>query len=394
MINLFIKTESQKAWLKKLYEVESKFKNNSAQIDELAFFPKEHIQDLIRMGYTSSTLPKSYGGGGLKVYDMILLQETLASFDSATALSIGWNLGVIGDLFEQESWTKKNLEFIAGEVLNGALVNRSVSEAQTGSPTRGGRPGTKAVKKGDYWVISGRKTYTTMSPVLTYFLVSAWIEERQKVGFFLLHKDLDGLYIDETWDVISMRGTGSHDLVLKDVEVDDSKLVELPEMPSGNRFNAWILHIPACYLGIAQAARDYAIHFANNYSPNSINAPISQLANVQQLLGEIDLELMKARHFLYSVAEAYDDESRRIHFTNELGAAKHIVTNAAITIVDKAMRIVGAKSLQRNNPLQRHYRDVRAGLHNPPMDDVTIKNLAKLAIEQTKSNLSGHPLLK
>ena len=77
---------------------------------------------------------------------MVLLQETLASFDGNTALSIGWNLGVVGELFEKRLWNDKNLDFFAKEVLNGALVNRSVSEAQTGSPTRGGRPGTNAVE--------------------------------------------------------------------------------------------------------------------------------------------------------------------------------------------------------------------------------------------------------
>ncbi|MFP9202776.1 acyl-CoA dehydrogenase family protein, partial [Enterococcus faecalis] len=65
----------------------------------------------------------------------------------------------------------------------------------------------------------------------------------------------------------------------------------------------------------------------------------------------------------------------------ELGAAKHIVTNAALSVVDKAMRIVGAKSLERTNPLQRYYRDVRAGLHNPPMDDAVIHKLAAEAFE-------------
>jgi alkylation response protein AidB-like acyl-CoA dehydrogenase len=45
------------------------------------------------------------------------------------------------------------------------------------------------------------------------------------------------------------------------------------------------------------------------------------------------------------------------------------------------MRIVGAKSLELSNPLQRYYRDVRAGLHNPPMDDMVISKLAKTAIE-------------
>lgn len=46
------------------------------------------------------------------------------------------------------------------------------------------------------------------------------------------------------------------------------------------------------------------------------------------------------------------------------------------------MRIVGAKSLEMERPLQRYYRDIRAGLHNPPMDDITIKKLAKQAREE------------
>lgn len=384
MINLFVKTEHQRAWLEKLYKKEEKFKETAAQTDELAIFPKDNIQDLVDLGYPSITLPENFGGEGLGVYDMVLFQETLASFDGNTALSIGWNLGVVGDLFEQKLWKEENLNFFANEVVGGALVNRSVSEAKTGSPARGGRPGTNAVKKDGKWVINGRKSFTTASPALTYFLTSAWIEEKQRIGFFLLHKDLVGLSIDETWDVISMRGTGSHDLVLDNVIVDDSKLVELPEKPSG-KYNGWMLHIPACYLGIAQAARDYAIHFANRHAPNSLNGPISQLPNVQQHLGEIDLKLVQARHLIYSVAEAYDDETRRDSLTNDVEVVKHTVTNAAIDIVDKAMRIVGAKSLGRGNPLQRYYRDVRAGLHNPPMDDMTINRLALAAIENEKS---------
>jgi alkylation response protein AidB-like acyl-CoA dehydrogenase len=64
----------------------------------------------------------------------------------------------------------------------------------------------------------------------------------------------------------------------------------------------------------------------------------------------------------------------------ELSAVKHIVTNGAARIVDIAMRIVGARSLYRSNPMQRYYRDVRAGLHNPPMDDMVISLLSKRAL--------------
>ena len=129
--------------------------------------------------------------------------------------------------------------------------------------------------------------------------------------------------------------------------VHETDLVELPELVSGGKVNGWLLHIPATYLGVAQAARDYAVHFANTHSPNSLNGPIAQLPNVQQLIGEIDLELTKARFVIYGAAAAYDNETTRDSLSNEISVAKHVVTNSAITIVDKAMRLVGAKSLQR-----------------------------------------------
>lgn len=385
MSNIFIKTEKQKKWLDHLHQFEDKFKSKSAEIDELSIFPLENVKDLVGIGYASLTLPLELGGEGFSVYDMVLLQETLASYDANTALSLGWSLGVIGELYEKSLWKKDKLDFFANEVINGALINRSASEAQTGSPTRGGRPGTTAVKNGDTWVINGRKIFTTASPVLSYFLTSAWIAEKEKVGFFLINRNLDGVSIEETWDVVSMRGTSSNDLILDNVVVHESDLVELPEFASGGKINGWLLHIPATYLGVAQAARDYAVHFANTHSPNSLNGPIAQLPNVQQLIGEIDLELTKARFVIYGAASSYDNEATRHVMSNEVSVAKHIVTNSAITIVDKAMRLVGAKSLQRTNPLQRYYRDVRAGLHNPPMDDMTIKKLALTALEEEKN---------
>lgn len=383
---LFVKTERQRYWLEKLALIAEPIKADAREVDEQSRFPFEAHKLLLKIDYPKLTLPKEYGGEGLSVYDMVLIQETLASYDENASLSLGWTLGVIGELYEKKLWTEDLLKVFAQEVKEGATVNRAVSEAATGSPTRGGRPGTNAVSTKDGWLVNGRKIFTTASPVLDYFLTSAWIEEKEQVGFFLIHKDVPGLSIEENWEMSAMRGTSSHDLVLQDVVVPDNYLVELPNHPSGGKINGWLLHIPATYLGIAQAARDYALHFANHHQPNSLNAPISTLPNVQQLLGEIELKLQQARFVIYGVAEAYDDPARRDTLTNEIAVAKHTVTNIAIDIVDKAMRIVGAKSLHLTNPLQRYYRNVRAGLHNPPMDDMTIIKLATTAIEQQKNN--------
>lgn len=386
MIETFIKTNVQREWIQKLLEQKEVFQSRSRVVDEEASFPHENIQTLVDLGYTQLTLPKDYGGEGFGVYDMVMLQEIIGSFDGSTALSIGWQLGVVGEIYEKKLWSEENLQFYAKEVLNNALVNRVASEALTGSPTRGGRPGTQAVLENGKWVLNGRKAFTTSSPALTYFLTSAWVEEKNAIGFFLVHKDSAGLRIGRTWNTIAMRGTASDDLILENVEVPENLLVEINEVPRGNNINGWALHIPACYLGIAQAARDYAVQFANTHSPNSIQGTIGDLPNVQQLLGEVELELMKMRHVIYSVAAMYDNPESKRQITNELAVAKHTVVNGAISVVDKAMRVVGAKSLQLSNPLQRYYRDVRAGLHNPPMDDVTIKNLAITALQKDRAS--------
>lgn len=386
MKELFVKTAQQRHWLEKLTLIAEPIKAEAREVDEQSRFPFEAHKLLLQIDYPKLTLPKEYGGEGFSVYDMVLIQETLASYDENASLSLGWTLGVIGELYEKKLWSEDLLNTFAQEVKEGAMVNRAVSEAATGSPTRGGRPGTNAVSTKDGWVLNGRKIFTTASPVLDYFLTSAWVEEKEQVGFFLIHKDVTGLSIEENWEMSAMRGTSSHDLVLQDVVVPREYLVELPNHPSGGKINGWLLHIPATYLGIAQAARDYALHFANHHQPNSLHAPISTLPNVQQLLGEIELKLQQARFVIYGVAEAYDDPARRGILTIEIAVAKHTVTNIAIDIVDKAMRVVGAKSLQLTNPLQRYYRNVRAGLHNPPMDDMTIIKLATAAIEQQKNS--------
>ncbi|WP_436375022.1 acyl-CoA dehydrogenase family protein [Cytobacillus sp. BC1816] len=358
------------------------FLSRAGKNDEEGLFPYENIKELKESGYTSLTVPRRYGGKEISLSEFLRLQEKIAEGDGSTALSIGWHMGIIKSLGEKNNWDESVFKALCEEVKKGALMNNCATEPQTGSPTRGGKPVTSARKEEGFWIINGRKSFTTMAPVLDYFNVSATIEESGEIGNFLIPRSSKGLEIEETWDSIAMRGTGSHDLLLKNVRVKQDVLVELFQ-PGKKGAAGWLLHIPACYLGIGQAAQDYAITFAKNYSPNSISGAIIDLPNVQQKIGEMELELMSARHFLYSVARKWDEanDETRNRMQPELGAVKLAVTNAAITVVDLAMRVAGARSLSAKNPLQRYYRDVRAGLHNPPMDDMTILALAKKAIK-------------
>ena len=95
---------------------------------------------------------------------------------------------------------------------------------------------------------------------------------------------------------------------------------------------------------IAQSARNYAVQFAGSYKPNSLNHSISLLPNVRRLVGGRTRAYASSR-LLYQIAKRYDEAEDKLSLQAELAAVKYAVTNAAISIVDKSMRIVGAKSL-------------------------------------------------
>lgn len=367
-----------------LEKVSKPFSERAQMHDEAGTFPFENFKALKEIGYPGLAVPKKYGGAGVSLYELVRFQETLGKHDGSTALSIGWHMGIMKRFSEKQVWEETKYKALVSDVLKtGALINNLATEASTGSPTRGGRPETVAKQTSDGWVISGRKTFSTMAPILDYFIVSASIDETEEVGNFLVKRGSLGLSIDETWDSIAMRGTGSHDLVLEEVSVGKDDLVE-GRTPGKGPASGWLLHIPACYLGIARAAEAYAVSFAKDYSPSSIEGTIADLPTVRQRIGEMALLILQSEHFLYSVAKQWDsssDEEKQL-MKPELGAAKLTVVNNALKVVDLAMRIVGARSLSRQNPLQRYYRDVRAGLHNPPMDDMTIMQLAAVSIEK------------
>ena len=93
---------------------------------------------------------------------MVILQSYLGAIDGATALSIGWHLSVVGQLYEQNMWEQSMLNTFANEIVNGALVNRAVSEAKPVVLLEVG-PGTHAVKEDNGYVLNGVKTFTSMS---------------------------------------------------------------------------------------------------------------------------------------------------------------------------------------------------------------------------------------
>lgn len=385
--SMFVRTNEQEQKMKIIGELADSFIEEAHAADLENRFSYAHIEALRKIGYPAYTVPKASGGQGISIYELVLYQERLAQGDAAIALGIGWHLSVMYDLNQRQLWSEDQVEKINKNVVEQqAIVNRAATERSTGSPQRGGKPQTTAIALPDNtFLLNGRKTFTSLSPVLDYYIVTAVYEERTVE--FIIPRHTEGITIDPTWNVVGMKGTASHDLVLENVIVPKEDLVYYYPSERFSTAAPSLLHIPACYLGIALAARSEALRFAKDYQPSTLAQPILYTPSVTQQLGQMELELHSARHFLYSVAQRWDNRDHTqddTSFIPELTATKVFAQKVAMSVVDIAMKIVGAHSLAVSHPLQRLYRDVRFGLHNPPMEDIVITNLGKQAIQEAE----------
>jgi alkylation response protein AidB-like acyl-CoA dehydrogenase len=383
-------TEQQKKILALTGELADTFAERAAKHDWEGSFPYENFVDLHRAGYLKLTVPRELGGWGAPLPDVILAQQRLAQGDASTALVTSMHLAHVARFMHapKGKFSEFFTRICRAIVQDGALINTAATEPATGSPSRGGRPQTTATRQPDgSWCITGRKTFTTGSPVLHFFVVSCGIEDESSLpaleatkGSFLVVRNTPGLRVEETWNSLAMRESGSHDLILEDVRVGPEAYVEGQVSLDAVRQSAWAFVTTAVYLGIAQGARDFAVKFARNRRPNSINQSIAALPHIQEKIAKMDLALLQSKAVLYSTAEQYTADPTSVP-NAQFGAAKYLVTNHAVEVTDLAMRLVGGASLSLNLPLQRYYRDVRGGFNHPPQDDAAIGMLAKLALE-------------
>lgn len=362
------------------------FATRAREYDRRNTFPFENYDDLRAAGYHALTIPRAFGGLGAGLCLVCGAQEELAAGDGATALGIGMHLSLFGRLAEDPSWPPEMWERVCRAVVeHGALVNSAATEPEMGSPSRGGLPRTAARRVPGGYEITGRKTFTTLAPALDYIVVLAAVEPEGERGNFLVERGAAGLRVEETWDVLGMRATGSHDLVLEAVRVpEDARIVPPPARPPGDGASgrAWAaLTLAAVYLGVARAARDFTVAYTKERVPSGLGRPIAELDGVQENLGRMELAIRAARAVLYPAAETWDrSPEARAGLAPDIAAAKYLATNAAVEVTDLAMRTVGGPALSRSLPLERLFRDARAGLYNPPQDPAALKLLGQWAL--------------
>jgi len=368
-----------------------RFAAGAAAHDRAGTFAADHVAALRAIGWPRLAVPAALGGLGAGLGASVDAHRRLAAGDASTALAVAMHTQTIGAAAAGGLWAGDAFARLCADVVGrGAWVNACASEPELGSPSRGGLPRTTARRVVDGWRIDGRKTFASLSPALDAFVIPAAVEGAEAsegIGRFLVPRG-DGVRLASTWDALGMRGTGSDDIILEGVVVPDDALLyrqsALAPDPNAPNANAWFtLLLASVYLGIADAALRLAARYAGERVPTALGRPLATVEGVQRRLGEAELARRTASTVLTTAARAWDDAAGAGDVAgvgDDIVAAKVVVTNHARRVVDAAVRVIGGAAMGRALPIERHWRDVQAGLFHPPSDDTVHVLLGRRAL--------------
>jgi alkylation response protein AidB-like acyl-CoA dehydrogenase len=365
-----------------LRSITAAFEATAAEHDRDASFPFENFARLLKHGLLALTIPAGEGGGDANLAITARVVRAVARAEPSTALVLVMQYlshrTVIG------SWPKPLRDLIVDDaVKNGGLINALRVEPELGTPARGGLPATIARRVEGGWRLSGTKIYSTGIPILRWLNVWARTDEAEpRMGFLVVPRGTDGVTVNETWNHLGMRASGSHEVVFNDVFVPDFYAADLRTPAQwaggGDEQLSWMIVLQGViYDAVAEAARDWLVQYLQDRKPTNLGAPLSSLPRFQEAVGEIDARLLTSRTLLDAATDAAD---RGTPWPPErILLVKHVATTNAIAVTSRALELTGNPGLSRNNPLERHHRNALCSRIHTPQDDVILATAGRIA---------------
>jgi alkylation response protein AidB-like acyl-CoA dehydrogenase len=353
-------------------------------------FASKSVQALVDAGVFAAAVPVDLGGFGVeRLHDITVITARIARADASVAvafymhIALAWYFArVVRFGTEQQSHGFPRLQWLEAIGGRSMLLCSAVTERgadywnlnTTATPSRGG------------WIINGRKVLASASPAATHFYcrLKASIGHRHYLASAMIPADTPGVHLDNNWDGLGLRGSGSGDVVFADCPLPENALLirgewgrRDPRMLEGRAVSG--LGLNGVYLGMAEEAHDVAVATLEK-SPTGRRRRLSA-ASVRVGIAEMEIALITARGVLAAALQDFDAHltqngpqalsDQMCHGMMKVcQSVSFVVERAATDVIDHAMRLVGGSSYAARHPLARAYRDVRAAAfmlpYSPP----------------------------
>jgi butyryl-CoA dehydrogenase len=352
-------TEEQKLLQRTVHDfAESEVKPLAKEIDETGHFPRETFRKAAGLGLTGVAFPEDCGGAGMDHISYAIMIEEISRACASTGVILSVQNSLYCDPVYRFGTEEQRKKFLVPYARGERIGCYALTEPQAGSNAAALR--TKAVLKGDKYIVNGTKAWITNGGAADAAIVytNTQPEKGEKgITALVVEKGTPGFAVGKEEKKLGINATACCELSFTDCEVPaanrignegDGYKVALSTLDGGR------IGIAAQATGIAQGAFEAALAYSQQRQ--AFGHPIADFQAIQFMLADMATEIDAARLLVRKAAWKQDSGAR---FTMEASIAKLFASEMATRVAHKAIQIHGGYGYSREYPVERAYRDAR-----------------------------------
>jgi butyryl-CoA dehydrogenase len=350
----------------------------AAKHDADATFPWDNIRKKGELGLLGAPWSEELGGAGLDLTSYIIIINELAKVDASHGLTVSAHttLGTSPIVnFGTDAQKQRFVPLLAsGRVMGGF----GLTEPDAGSDAGGTK--SRAVKKGDRYILNGRKRFITHGSVGEIFVVTAVTNPEagtKGISSFILTKPtsdmeaaervgvghepslpaMHGFRAGKKEDKLGWRASDTAELIMEDVEVPEENL--LGEEGKGfvnfmKTLDSGRIGIGALSLGIAEGAFEQALQYTS--VRKQFGQPVAQFQGVQFQLADMATGIEAGRHLVFHAAWLAQLGQP---YSKQAAMAKLFCSELAMRATIQAVQLHGGYGYTKDYPVERYMRDAK-----------------------------------
>lgn len=348
------------------------------EMDENGKLDPALIKQCFDLGLMGIETPEEFGGAGTSFFNAILAVEELSRVDASVGVFVDVQNTLVNNAFikwASPELKNKYLPQLATEKV-GAYA---LSEAGSGSDAFA--MSTRAVDKGDHFLLNGRKLWITNGNEAGIFVVFANADPSagyRGITAFVVEKGCDGFSIGKKENKLGIRASSTVELIFEDCIVPKESVIG--EIGKGYKVSIETLNegrigIGAQMIGIARGALEAAV--AYTAEREQFGKSINSFQGVQFQLAEMATDLESARLLVYNAARLKDAGRP---FLKEAAMAKLVSSRVAERVSSKAVELYGGYGYVKDYPVEKFFRDSKIGAIYEGTSNMQLQTIAKVVI--------------
>jgi len=380
-------TDAEIERAKRVESVLPSLRQHAAESDADGSFYPAHKDTLREAGLLGLVVPEEYGGLGGTLRDLSAATFAIGTACPSTALAYFFHCSSVSrgllalEAVESGKFNDEDAPIVKafGEKVlrkmgeEGKLLGNFASETAKSSKSAV-FISSEAKKTEGGWLLNGVKSFGCNTGVADEYLVACKLEgydTAEGLTMFFVKQDATGVTERNKWDSLGMRATSSQGIEMVDVFVPDEEALAVPgafvtmmQMSRGSLLGNQMA-ISALYLGAAKQAYDFALNFTTDMKFKDSGLPIATSPFHQELIGKMTVDLETGRLWLLRQLDLETSEPPLLPkplVIRQWRMCKGVASEAALNVVQGAMKMCGTSNTGNSGVIARMLRDVSMGL--------------------------------